>query len=57
MKQIMDKEELGSLFAGLTNENREYILAIVRALLYAQELAGTLPKNQPGYIQPQENNR
>ncbi len=37
MKQIVDRDELCDLYVLLTDNHRECVMAVVRALAYAQE--------------------
>ena len=43
MKQLLDKEELSSMLMSLSRVNRDYILAIARALTFAQNKSKDSP--------------
>ena len=37
MKHITDKKEIAKIAAQLTNENKAYVMAVIRALIFAQK--------------------
>ena len=50
MRHFVKMEELSSLYTGLTEDNRECVLAVARALTYAQEIEG-IPETDPNIAQ------